>query len=124
VDWEAILKVLCRKPRALEYSSFLVYLPPALKEYLLVPDLVQRKKRLTLVVNLLADQSIQEVASAVAEALREGRTDEGSIRHILYRRAHRLTLEPLVESYTPACVTNYDPDLTQYDRLTRGGGTV
>ncbi len=124
IDWVAHMELFQRKPRALEYSSFAAYLPPAVKKFLLEQEGAQRKQRIGLVCELLkGGYLLEQIGMAVAAAVKDGIAhDAGGVRHLLYRQTHQHRPEQMPESYTPACIVGYAPDMSVYDRLTRKGG--
>ncbi|MCL0080568.1 IS21 family transposase [Dehalococcoidia bacterium] len=124
IDWVAHLDIYRRKPRALNYSSYLQHLPPALREFFLNREGAARRQRIELVSELLrSGYQIEEIATAVAAATREGiEHDAGGVRHLLYRQTHGYIPETIPDDYTPACILSYAPDMSIYDQLTRDGG--
>jgi transposase len=125
IDWLSHLDLYRRKPRALAYSSYLDYLPQDLQDYFLNREGSLRRQRIELVIELLkSGYTILEIATAIAIAAQKGiEHDAGGVRHLLYRQTHRHLPETLPDTYTPAAVVNYAPDISVYDRLTRGGGS-
>ncbi|MFW0858707.1 MAG: IS21 family transposase [Dehalococcoidia bacterium] len=124
IDWVSHLDIYRRKPRALEYSSYIQHLPPAVKEFFLNREGAARRQRIELVSELLqSEYTIEQIATAVAAATKDGiEYDAGGIRHLLYRQTHRYIPETISDDYTPACILNYAPDMRVYDQLIRNGG--
>ncbi|MEW5816050.1 MAG: hypothetical protein AB1798_11740, partial [Spirochaetota bacterium] len=108
----------------LEYSSYLKYLPSALKEFFLNREGSLRRQRIELVSELLRlGYTIDQVNAAVEAATGDGiEHDAGSVRHLLYRQTHGNAPEEIPDQYTPACIVGYTPDISVYDRLLRNGG--
>lgn len=67
IPWKEILTSLIRKPRAVNHSRHMEYLPPNVREYLSIPDFSLRKERLRWLVGLLGDYSMQEIGDRFYE---------------------------------------------------------
>lgn len=67
IPWKEILTSLIRKPRAVDNSRHMEYLPQTVREYLSIPDFSLRKERLRWVVGLLGDHSMQEIGDRFYE---------------------------------------------------------
>jgi len=118
IDWAAELRVFANKPRALEQATYLKALPQEVREYLLVEDLSERRRRVKTVIRLLADHGVRDIAKAARTALEYGKCDEAYLRVILgYNAAAGKAQAPLRECWTPESVLTWRPELTQYDEL-------
>ena len=67
---------------------------------------------------LSKEHKLEALAIAITQAKQNGNIESGSIRHELYRLTTPEHPSPMLESYTPACLQGYRPDLSQYDQLT------
>jgi hypothetical protein len=73
-----------------------------------------------LLSHLAKDYELETLARAIAQAKQNDQVEPGAIRHELYRLTTPERLLPMLEAYSPACLHDYRPDLSQYDRLTMG----
>jgi len=94
------------------------------QDYLSIADKAELKQRLRLLSQLSKEYKIETLAVAITKAKENGQTEPGSIRHELYRLTTPEHLLPMVEVYTPACLHDYRPDLSQYDQLTVGNAVT
>jgi len=120
IDWVAELECYRHKPRAIEYATYLKNLPPVLRQYLLAPELAERRQRLHSLISLLREHPLQQVERGIAVGLHSVRTDYASLQSIiLHLSDHKAP--PLLENYTPRLVVDWKPNLSVYNRLTGGG---
>ena len=123
VNWEAQFALFIRKPGAVPHSVHFQLLPPSIQDYLSIgvsEDTGELKCRLRLLSQLSREYKLETMALAIIHAKQSGRVDPGAIRHELYRLTTPERLLPMLESYSPACLRDYRPDLSQYDQLTTG----
>jgi hypothetical protein len=120
VNWEAQFALLSRKPGAVGHSVHFQLLPSPIQYYLSIGDKQELKRRLRLLSHLAKDYELETLARAIAQAKQNDQVEPGAIRHELYRLTTPERLLPMLEAYSPACLHDYRPDLSQYDRLTMG----
>ncbi len=118
VNWEAQFALFSRKPGAVQHSVHFQLLPPSIQDYLSIGDTGELKCRLRLLSQLSREYKLETMALAITHAKQSGRIDPGVIRHELYRLTTPERLLPMLEAYSPACLHDYRPDLSQYDQLT------
>lgn len=122
IDWAAELEPFVRRPRAIEYASYLKALPQGIKDYLIVSDLCERRKRIETMVCVLRDYSVDIAVVATGNALQYNRTDKASV---LSFAAYADDVEgplPIDEPWTPGEVAQWSADLGAYDRLVMSRG--
>ncbi|MHA2313551.1 MAG: IS21 family transposase [Candidatus Thorarchaeota archaeon] len=122
VNWQAQFLLFSRKPGAVPHSVHFELLPPSIRDYLSIEDTQELKQRLRFLSQQVVEHKLETLAVAITQAKQNGQTDPGAIRHELYCLTAPEHLLPMLEAYTPACLHDYRPDLSQYDRLTVGGG--
>lgn len=120
IDWVAELECYRNKPRAIEYATYLKNLPPVLMQYLLMPELTERRQRLHILIGLLRDYPLKQVERSITIGLHSSRTDYASLKSIVLHLSDQKSL-PLLESYTPRQVVDWRPNLSVYNSLTGGG---
>jgi len=120
VNWEAQFALFSRKPGAVQHSVHFELLPPSIQDYLSIEDTGELKCRLRLLSQLSREYRLETMALAITHAKQSGRVDPGAIRHELYGLTTPERLLPMLEAYSPACLRDYRPDLSQYDQLTTG----
>lgn len=59
IPWQDILKDWLHKPRVVGHSRYSEYMPARIREYLLVPSLAVRKKRINEIINLLLQHEMK-----------------------------------------------------------------
>jgi len=122
VNWEAQFALFSRKPGAVQHSVHFELLPSSIQDYLSIGDTGELKCRLRLLSQLSRDYKLETMALAITHAEQSGRIEPGAIHHELYRLNTPERMLPMLESYSPACLHDYRPDLSQYDHLTAGVG--
>jgi hypothetical protein len=124
INWQAQFQLFSRKPRAARHSVHFELLPTPIQDYLSssFSDTRELKQRLRFLSQLTGDHELDTLALAITQAMQNGQIDAGAIRHELYRLTNPGRLLPLLEEYTPACLHDYRPDLSQYDQLTAFSG--
>ena len=120
IDWVAELECYRHKPRAIEHATYLKNLPPLLRQYLLAPQLAERRQRLHSLISLLRDHPLKQVERCIIVGLESARTDYASLKSIILHLTDQKVL-PLFESYTPRQVVDWRPNLSAYNSLTGGG---
>jgi transposase len=120
VNWEAQFALFSRKPGATQHSVHFQLLPSSVQNYLSIADTGELKCRLRLLRQLSREYKLETMALAITHAKQSGHIDPGAIRHELYRLTTPERLLPMLEAYSPACLHDYRPDLSQYDQLTTG----
>ncbi len=116
IDWAQELECYRNKPRAIEYATYLKNLPPVLRQYLLTPDLSDRRRRLQSLISLLREHPLTQVEKVVAIGLESDRTEYAALKSIILHLTDQKT-SPLLESYTPRQVTDWKPNLRAYNSL-------
>lgn len=126
INWQAQFQLFSRKPRATQHSVHFELLLTSIQDYLSSSfgDTRELKRRLRFLSQLAGEHELDKLALAITQAMQNGQTDVGAIRHELYRLTNPERMLPLLEEYTPACLNGYSPDLSQYDRLTAMGGAT
>lgn len=61
LPWLSIIKTWIQKPRVVEYSRYNKYLPGRIKEFLLVDNLIIRRKRLESLASLLVSYDMKRL---------------------------------------------------------------
>jgi len=120
INWEAQFALFSRKPGAVQHSVHFELLPSSIQDCLSIANTGELKCRLRLLSQLSRDYKLETMALAITHAKQSGRIDPGAIRHELYRLTTPERLLPMLEAYSPACLHDYRPDLSQYDQLTMG----
>jgi len=121
IDWVKELECYTNRPRAIEHATYLKNLPPVLRQYLLAPELSERRQRITTLIALLKEHPLQQVEKSIATGLEVGRTDFASLKSIVLRITDMPTV-PLLETYTPRAVVDMKPDLGSYSALQKVTG--
>jgi hypothetical protein len=116
IDWVKELECYANKPRAIEHATYLKNLPPQLRQYLLAPELPERRQRVNALIGLLKAHPLKHVEQSIATGLEVGRTDYESLKSLVLRIADAPT-RPLLETYTPRAVVAMKPDLKLYSML-------
>lgn len=124
IDWAAELEIFIRRPRAAERAVYLAALPEVIKEYLLVPQLSERRERIKTMVELLRVYPLEIAVKAVESALEYQRTDRASLKSFAaYTAGNNASQQPPIsEPWTPSEVVQWHPDLAIYDQLKVVGG--
>jgi hypothetical protein len=120
VNWEAQFALFSRKPGAVGHSVHFQLLPPPIQDYLSIEDTGELKCRLRLLSQLSREYKLETIGLAITHAKQRGQVDPGAIRHELYRLTTPERLLPMLEAYSPVCLRDYRPDLSQYDQLAIG----
>jgi transposase len=120
INWEAQFALFSRKPAAAQHSVHFELLPSSIQDYLSIAETQELKCRLDFLSQLSREHKLETMALAITHAKQSGRIDPGAIRHELYRLTTPERLLPMLEAYSPACLHDYRPDLSQYDQLTMG----
>jgi transposase len=118
INWEAQFALFSRKPGAVPHSVHFELLPSSIQDYLSIAETGELKCRLRLLRQLSREYKLETMALAITHAKESGQVDPGAIRHELYRLTTPERLLPMLEAYSPACLHDYRPDLSQYDQLT------
>jgi len=118
IDWKSELQIFKNKPRAIEHATYLKALPQVIKKYLLADELSKRRERIKMLLKLLDDYKVSEIADAILKALESSKTAPGDIESLLYyQSAQDENKTPIDESWTPASVNNWQPGLSEYNEL-------
>jgi len=118
IDWIGELKIFLNKPRAIELATYLQALPNIIKQYLLPPDLSERRKRIKILISLLGDYKMTEIAKAVETGFERDKIGSADLRVLLeYQTSQSQQIPPLDESWTPESVSGWQPGLSEYDEL-------
>lgn len=120
INWQVQFMLFSRKPGSVVHSVHFEFLPSSIQDYLSIEDNQELKQRLHLLSQLSKEHKIEALAIAITQAKQNSNIESGSIRHELYRLTTPEHILPMLESYTPACLQGYRPDLSQYDQLTTG----
>ncbi|MEC2132249.1 IS21 family transposase [Brevibacillus centrosporus] len=117
IDLQALLQPLQSKPKALDYSSVLAFLPNQTKAFLQSVEGKSRKARIGWILRMLKTYQIEEIEKCLTH---ENNDDVNHLEHALYRLHHPERIQsPMVDSRTPSVFVGYQPDLTRYDQLQR-----
>ena len=118
-DWKQYLKMLARKPGAVEHTRFFDQLPKLWQAYLAQSQGQERKTALALLSEMV-NAGREDLCDTVLElGVAYGRTDGESLRHFYYSLTNgEERPAPLV--LANAVSLNYTPDLSAYDALTGG----
>jgi len=122
IDWAAELTIYANKPRAIEYATHLKALPKPIMDYLLAPQLNDRRVRVRNIITLLADYSVLEIAAVLEPYQSFEDVDLNSLKMLLSLRTAQEPAQPLSETWTPQSLSNWQPALSQYDLLSPVGG--
>lgn len=101
----------------MQHSVHFELLPSSIQDYLSIENTHELKCRLRFLSQLSKEYKLETMALAITHAKQNGRIDPGAIRHELYRLTTPERLLPMLEAYSPACLRDYRPDLSQYDQL-------
>lgn len=71
LPWLSIIKTWIQKPRVAEYSRYTKYLPGRIKEFLLVDNLIIRRKRLNSLASLLVSRDMKSINEEFYELIAE-----------------------------------------------------
>lgn len=121
INWVKELECYTNKPRAVEHATYLKNLPPVLRQYLLSPELSERRQRISTLITLLKEHPLKHVEKSIETGLEVGRTDFESLKSIVLRVTDMPTV-PLLETYTPRAVIDMKPDLGPYSALQEVAG--
>src|SRR5690606_36192207 len=117
IDLQAMLEPLYGKPKTLDYSSVLHFLPSHIKAFLQAVEGKARKARIGWIIRMLKTYQMDEIERCLAQ---ENQADVSRLEHVLYRYRHpEVVPEPIKDSRTPSVFVGYQPDLTRYDQLQR-----
>ncbi|WP_031306277.1 IS21 family transposase [Brevibacillus panacihumi] len=117
VDLQTLLQPLYSKPKALDYSSVLAFLPSQTKGFLQSVEGKSRKTRIGWIIRMLKTYQIEEIERCLTQ---EDQDDVSRLEHVLYRLRHpEIIPAPMKDSRTPSVFVGYQPDLTRYDQLQR-----
>lgn len=120
LDWKQYVSLLCEKPGALEDVKFYNQIPKVWREHLKKVEKSERKTALILLREIVEDDKIETGTEALKLAILYGKADTESIRQCYYGLTHE-TFNPNpcnISVITP--MINNNPELSVYDRLTRG----
>lgn len=118
IDWKIELEIFKNKPRAIEHATYLKALPEIIRKYLLADKLSKRRERIKVLIELLDNYRISEIADAVSKALEYSKTASEELKAILYYQSTKNDNDkPLDESWTPESVANWQPGLSDYNDL-------
>ncbi len=119
VEWAAELRVLLRKPRAAERSTYLEALPQVLRDFIVEVNVKGRRARMKSLIALFeAGYSLSDVTETVRMGLRLDATDTASLRVLAGHTGDQELREDIPEPHTPESVLGWRPDLGRYDLLT------
>lgn len=122
IDWAAELAVFARRPRALEHATYLKALPREIRDFLLMPDLRERRHRIRTMIDVLETFPLEAAVEAARTALAYERSDRASVVTFAARAADVDVPPPLEEPWTPSEVAQWSVDLSSYDRLVMSHG--
>jgi hypothetical protein len=120
-DWKQYLPTLLRKPGAAEHMRFFDQMPKLWQGYLKATKGKERKSALTLLMEIVQDGNEILCDDTLELAGEYGRLDNDSIRQCYYliTKPENHPVPMKLNSEPP--LLNYNPDLTVYDMLVRGG---
>lgn len=117
IDLQTLLQPLYSKPKALDYSSVLAFLPSQTKDFLQSVEGKSRKARIGWMIRMLKTYQVEEIERCLTQ---ENHDDASRLEHVLYRLRHpEIIPTPMKDSRTPSVFVGYQPDLTRYDQLQR-----
>ena len=119
-DWTQYLNTLCRKPGAVEHTRFFGQMPKLWQEQLRLSHGKERKNALELLLEIVGDGNRELCEESITLATECGRTDADSIRQCYYLIAKK-EYHPKPLELTGAVILDYNPNLSAYDSLMRGG---
>jgi transposase len=118
-DWKQYLKILCRKPGAVEHTRFFDQLPQLWQAHLAQTQGKERKTALALLLEI-ANDGCEDLCDTVLElGAAYGRTDVESLRHFYYSLTNGES-HPAPLTLSNSVELDYKPDLSVYDALTGG----
>ncbi len=117
-DWTQYVATLCRKPGATPHTRFFRQMPLLWQQHLVQVHGRERKSALQLLGEIVNDGNVELCVDALALASENGRTDTDSIRQFYYMVAKKEHHPAPLNQLTCAPTLNYNPDLSEYDRLT------
>ena len=117
IDLQTLLEPLYKKPKALDYSSVLAFLPSQTKAFLQSVEGKSRKARIGWIIRMLKTYQIEEIERCLTQ---EKQVDVSHLEHVLYRLRHpEIIPTPMKDNRTPSVFVGYQPDLSRYDQLQR-----
>ncbi len=124
IDWGQELSLYRRKPRAIEHALYLKALPQPLRDYLLQVESSARSERVNILINLFKDFGLNEIQEAIEVALEADKTALADLKGILlyheFTEPEKDSSTPIAEPWTPEEVSNWQPVLTDYEKLYPG----
>jgi len=123
-DWTQYLNTLNKKPGAVEHTRFFNQLPKLWQEHLKNMEGKERKTALMLLMEIVDDGNVSLCDEVLALAGECGRNDTDSIRQCYYTisKAEYHPKPLMLSANVPSL--NYNPNLSSYDCLMRGGQIV
>lgn len=119
-DWKHYIGLLSNRVSALEHARFYNQIPKLWQEHVKNVGKKDRRTALLLLKEAVTADNIEVSSEAIRLSYEHGKTDTESIRQFYYSLSKG-------EEYLPPCelgndipLINYNPDLTYYDKLTRG----
>lgn len=79
LPWLSIIKTWIQKPRVVEYSRYHKYLPGRIKEFLLVDNLIIRRKRLEALASLLVTYDMKRINEEFYDLIEQDKLPSDSI---------------------------------------------
>ena len=121
IPWHEVFKGLLRKPRSVNHSQFVRMLPEKIREYLLTPDLEERRKRLTAMVNWSSLYEIPDINQVITHFDElPGIAEISALLNLKFGTGKRKS-QSFTENYTPTGLRGVGPDLSRYNSLAKGG---
>jgi len=121
IPWNEVLKGLLRKPRSVNHSQFARMLPEKIKEYIIIPDLEERRQRLAALVNWSSLYEIPDINQVLTQFdTLPGISEISSLLTLKFGTGKRPT-QGFSENYTPSGLRGRGPDLSRYNSLAKGG---
>jgi hypothetical protein len=117
INWYPYLDLLCRRPRALEYTGFFEELPHNWQTYFKECDYWQKKETLKVLRAILLKSDMETAQAALEETVKAGESTAETIM-----LSYRKITQPSPSNYEPGNgipkMAAYEIDFNAYDKLT------
>jgi len=120
-DWTQYLNILTKKPGALEHTKFYSQIPKVWQEHLKKLEKAEKKTALMLLKEIVDANALEIGEQALLIATLYGKTDTESVRQCYYNLTHETKSPEPCKLNTSTPILNYQPELSQYDRLAGEG---
>jgi transposase len=118
MDWTAIFASYQKRPRSVQYSTFLAMMPATVQVFVRTEDLTVCKSRIALVCRLLRTYTINEIGEGLDHLTDINGEVDKTLEHALYAMKHpEFHPQPFAEPHTPDDILGHVPTLDAYDQL-------